>query len=400
MGGTMLSEAYRREGVPLIDRFGVDYPAYFADPVAEYRAVVEGAGIIDLTHWRAFRLTGRDRVSFLQAMVTNNITALATNQGCHSLITTIKGKIIAELFVFAREEDTLVFVSQGNAGEAYEVLRKHVITEDVTVEDVSSQYGVLAVEGPKVEDILWRIFATGPFPKAPLHAMAREFEKVDIYLTKNSVTGEDGCHMMIPARFVRRLRDFLVQAARGSDGLPVGALAWNMRRVENGLPWFGVDFTEDTLPDEVGLQSAISYTKGCFHGGETLSRIHHRGQVNRLLVGFTVGDDDVPAALSSLAERFEEEARDVGEAELTPESASVADALDLRESYGSNAELFASRNPSASDRPVGWVTSVAFSPRLKKPLVLGHVRRETASAKSDVYLSAGTRLTPVDLPLP
>jgi folate-binding protein YgfZ len=173
-----------------------------------------------------------------------------------------------------------------------------------------------------------------------------------------------------------------------------------MRRVENGLPWFGVDYTEDSLPDEVRLESAISYTKGCFRGGETLSRLHHRGQVRRLLVGLTVGDDDVPAALNTLVAEFEGEAHDFNDPGLARQAASVAEVLDLRESFGLNAELFASDSPAESGKPIGWVTSVAFSPKLERPLILGYMRHETASARSDVYLGAGTRLTPVDLPLP
>ncbi len=398
-GDTMLAETYRRDNVPLVDLFGVEYPAYFVNPIVEYQAIVRHAGIIDLTHWRAFRLSGRDRVSFLNAMVTNDIAALEPDQGSHALITTIKGKIIAELFVFARKEDTLVLVPQGNASEAYDIFQKHIITEDVSVEDLSSQYGVIALEGPNAEDVLWRMFPTGPFPKGSLHAVEREFEDAGVFLMKNSVTGEDGYHMMIPAKHILRLRGFLVQAAHGSDGLPVGAVAWNMRRVEKGLPWFGIDFTENNFPDETRLGSAISYTKGCFRGHETLSRLHHRGQVNRVLVGLTVGDDDVPEAVKKLAAEFATEVRSDDEQNLRQQAQPIAEALDLRESFGSGSELFPSDSPGESDKSIGWVTSVAFSPELQKPLILGYIRREAAEGKSEVFLGARTRLTPVDLPL-
>jgi folate-binding protein YgfZ len=399
-GDTMLAETYRRNNVPLVNLFGVEYPAYFVNPVAEYRAIVGHVGVIDLTHWRTFRLSGRDRLSFLNAMVTNDVAALEADRGSHALITTIKGKIIAELFVFARRDDTLVLVPQGNADEAYDVLQKHIITEDVAVEDLSSQYGVIALEGPGAEDVLWRIFAAGPFPEEPLHAVEREFEDAGIFVMRNSVAGGDGCHMLIPAKHIPRLHDYLVQAARGSDGLPVGAVAWNMRRVEKGLPWFGIDFTENNLPDEARLGSAISYTKGCYRGGETLSRLHHRGQVNRVLVGLTVGDDDVPEAVKKLAAEFSEVARNYDEQGLGQQAQPIAEALDLRGSFGSTTEFYPPDSPADSGKSVGWLTSVAFSPELKKPLILGYIRRESASAKGDVSLGTSTRLTPVDLPLP
>jgi folate-binding protein YgfZ len=332
-------------------------------------------------------------------MVTNDIAALEPGRGSHALITTIQGKITAELFVFAREEDALVLVSQGNAGETYDILEKHIVTEDVAVEDLSSRYGVIALEGPKAEDVLWRIFPTGPFPKEPLHSVEREFEDTKIFLMRNSVTGDAGYHMMVPAKDVPRLRDFLIQAARGSDGLPVGAVAWNMRRVEKGLPWFGVDFTEDRLPDEARLGSTISYTKGCFRGGETLSRLHNRGQVNRVLVGLTIGDDDVPEAVKKIAAEFAAEVRGDDEQNLRREAPPIAEALDLQESYGARPELFPSKTMDDSGKSIGRVTSVAFSPELQKPLILGYLRRDVAEGKSDVFLGAGTRLTPVDLPL-
>jgi folate-binding protein YgfZ len=399
-GDTMLAETYRRDNVPLVDLFGVEYPAYFVNPIVEYQAIVRHAGIIDLTHWRTFRLSGRDRVSFLNAMVTNDIATLEPDQGSHALITTIRGKIIAELFVFASKEDTLVLVPQGNASEAYDIIQKHIITEDVSVKDLSSQYGVIALEGPSAEDVLWRIFPTGPFPKGSLHAVEREFEDAGVFLMKNSVTGEDGYHMMIPAKHILRLRGFLVQAAHGSDGLPVGAVAWNMRRVEKGLPWFGIDFTENNLPDETRLGSAISYTKGCFRGHETLSRLHHRGQVNRVLVGLTVRDNDVPEAVKKLAAEFGVDTDNYDEQGLRQEAQPIAQALDLRRSFGSKTELYSSESPDESGKSIGWVTSVAFSPELKKPLIFGYIRRETASAKDDVFLGKETRLIPVDLPLP
>ena len=395
--GTMLTDAYKRDNVPLGDLFGVEYPSYFINPVAEYKALTHDAGVIDLTHWRTFRLTGKDHVVFLNAMLTNDIGALEPGRGCHSLMTTIKGKIIAELFVFVREDDVLVFVHQGNALETYEVLQKHIIMEDVTVEDLSSRYGVIAMEGPKSHDILWRIFSTGPFPKEPLQASLREFKDVNIFLMRNSVTGEDGYHLMIPTEHVEQLRDYLVQAARGSDGLPVGGIAWNMKRTEKGLPWFGIDFTEENFPDETRLGSTISYTKGCFRGQETLARLHYRGHVNRMLVGLTVGDDDVPEAVRKRADAFGQKTNNYDEVGLKQTAEPVARDLDLRTAFEPGTELFPLEGEP--DKAVGHLTSVAFSPLLKKPLFLGYVRRATAEGEENVRIGDGTVLSFVDLPI-
>lgn len=394
----MLTDAYKKTGIPLAPLFGVEYPSYVVHPVAEYRALVEAAGVIDLTHWRTFRLLGKDRQSFVNAMVTNDVAALEPGRGCHALLTTTKGKIVAEVYVFVRESDILVVVSQGDAGEAYDVLKKHIVMDDVSIEDLSHDFGVIGLEGPTSLDVMWRIFPTGPFPKEPLQIVEREFKNLRTYVMKNSASGEDGYHVMVPAKGIERIHAFIVQAARGSDGLPVGSIAWNMRRMEKGLPWFGVDVTEESFPDEARLGSTVSYTKGCFRGQETLARIHYRGHVNRALVGLTPADDDLPTEMRALAASFREATNNYDEIGLRARAASLVQTLDLRSIIEPSAELFAADD--ASGKSVGWATSVAFSPRLGKPLFLGYVRRETAEARAAVVvLGKRLKLALVDLPI-
>ena len=142
----MLIDIYKKAGVPLIEAFDTSYPAYFLHPLVEYNALTDHAGIIDLTHWRVLLVAGNDRASFLHNMLTNDITALAAGQGCHSAITTVKGKTIVELFVFAQENDHLLLMPSGDLEEVVSTLEKHIISEDVTITDVSSEFGVLSVD--------------------------------------------------------------------------------------------------------------------------------------------------------------------------------------------------------------------------------------------------------------
>lgn len=395
----MLTEAYKRENIHLTSSFGVEYPSYFIHPVVEYQSLVKSAGVIDLTHWKTFRLSGKDRQSFLNAMVTNDVASLEDGRGCHSLITTIKGKIIAELFVFVREEDVLVFVPQGDAAEAYDVLAKHIISEDVTIEDLSKGFGVMAIEGPKAREILWRVFPKGPLPSGQFRGVMRQLKDLDVYVMGNSVTGEAGYHMMIPGERIERVRDYLVQASRGSDGLPVGGIVWNMRRVEKGLPWYGTDFTGDNFPDETRLGDAISYDKGCFRGQETLARLHHRGHVNRLLMGLATEDRDVPQGVRKLVSEFEDEINNYEESDLKGRAEPIARALDLTSIVAPDTELFATNDATDPSKAAGRVTSIAYSPQIKKPLLLGIVRRELAEAGLAVVAGKSLKLKPIELPI-
>jgi folate-binding protein YgfZ len=270
--------------------------------------------------------------------------------------------------------------------------------EDVSIDDLSSQYGVIALEGPNAEDVMWRIFSTGPFPKDALQFFEREFDKTNVFLFKHSVTGEDGYHLMIPAEHVESLRDYLVQASRGSDGLPVGGIAWNMRRVECGLPWYGVDFDGDNFPDEARLGSTVNYTKGCFLGQETLARLHHRGHVNRMLVGLSVDDDAVPEDIRKFVDEFEGEKNNFDEVGLKEKARSAVQVLNVLPRSGKDSELFPTTGEDSA-KAIGRITSVTFSPQLKTLLFLGYVRRELVEQNQPVCTNDKLTLTPVELPI-
>jgi len=418
----MLTAFYKNEKVPLTEAFGREYPGYFVHPFAEYRALVRFCGVIDLTHWRVLRTTGRDRAGFLNAMATNDVGSLEPSHGCHAMMTTAKGKIVSELFVFARKDDHLIVVSQGDFDETLGALRKHIVSEDVVIDDVSAEHAILAVEGPKAKDVVGRLFPAGPLPKSSFDIVEREFERFSIWVTRNSVTGEAGYHVMVPAAEALRIRNYLVQAARGSDGLPVGLDAWNIRRVENGLPWYGVDYTNDNLPQEARLGHAVSYTKGCFRGQETLGRLEHRGHMNHLLVGLAPEESALPA---DVARRIEEIAA-IGERalddELRARAARDAAALDLGAHFPAGSVIYPApaaataagadvsnaggtspdtRGSSSADKAAGAITSSVYSFALGRPLFMGYLRREFSESNTalEIHTPRGTvAIRVVELP--
>jgi folate-binding protein YgfZ len=414
----MLFDSYKQANVPLTEAFDTSYPAYFLHPLAEYNALVNHAGIIDLTHWRVLTVTGNDRASFLHAMVTNDIIGIATGRGCHSTITTVKGKIIAELFVFARENDHLVLMPSGDLEEVISTLEKHIIAEDVTIADVSNEFGVLAVEGPKSEAIIKRLFLTGTLtlPKDRFDIVEGRFETFELPVINNTCTGDHGYQVIVPAAEVARIREYLVQAARGSDGWPVGLTAWNIRRAENGIPWLGIDYTNENFPPESRLDHTVSYTKGCFRGQETLGRIHNRGDVNRLLVGLaarpgerTAGAGrntapaDVAAKLAAMTADVNRLMSRADENGLRARANSDAATFDVNSFFPPGSELFAGGDDDpAATTPKGRITSAVVSPRLGDCLLLGYVRREVLESNVEIELPRGKEretLSVINLPL-
>jgi folate-binding protein YgfZ len=201
------------------------------------------------------------------------------------------------------------------------------------------------------------------------------------------------------------------------DARTIGRVAWNMRRVEAGLPWYGVDVTEENFPKEARLDGFVSYDKGCFLGQEPIARMHYRGHPNWLLVGLAAGDD-APATLA-----YPEHLERVKELPTlgTDADAVRADAAALAIDHAAGVELFTpdaddvhaiadeiseggpTREGATPPKAVGRLTSGVLSPRLQRALFLGYVRATMAATGTKFrarVAGADLTLSIVELPLP
>jgi folate-binding protein YgfZ len=414
----MFLDLYRAEHLPLATMAGIAYPEAFAHPRLEYEAITHTVALIDLSHVGVLRLTGSDRVRFLNAMVTNDVAALAPGSACEALVTTTKGRVVAEIVVLARVQDLLVLVTQGSTPRVAEALESHVIADDVVLENLTGAFGVLSVEGPRSRDLVWRIFPREPLPLEPFKFTENAYQGMHATVLRRSVTGEKGLHVIVDREHIERMRSYLVQGGVGMDARLAGRAAWNMRRIENGLPWFGVDVTEDNFPAEARLDGHVSYEKGCYLGQETIARMHYRGHPNWSLVGLAAGDD-APASLAYPVRLDRIDELPTLERDADAARADIA-LLSFEHSPVAGVELFTLGNgdvqtladdiaegapayeDAAARKPVGRLTSAAFSPRLKRALFLGYVRASAAQAGTQLrghVAGVDVTLTIVDLPI-
>jgi len=393
----MLIETYKAAHVPLSDAFGGPYPDAFSHPRLEYEMLAHAAGVIDLSHWGVLRLTGNDRVRFLNAMVTNDVASLGTGSSCASLMTTTKGKIFAELLVLARPLDLLVLVMQGSTARVVEVLASHIIADDVELSDVSGDLGVLSAEGPRCRELVWRIFPRDPLPLKPGEFTENEYQGMHATVVRHSVAGDKGLHLVVSREHLVRMREYLIQGGVGLDCGPAGRVAWNTRRVENGLPWFGSDVTEENFPKEVRLDDHVNYNKGCYLGQETIARMHYRGHPNWQLVALSVpGDTPCTPAWQPRWDTL----TGLPVLETDPAAAQADVRAMSAPNHAVGTKLFA---PGETKRgAIGHITSGVLSPLLNKPLFLATVRTNAASPGTTLEAMLGGRnvaLAVVDLPV-
>lgn len=316
----------------------------------EDRALRTGAGLVDLSAREVVRLTGPDRVSFLQGMVTQDVDGLPAGAVADAALLTAKGAMVADARVVKRTDDLLLLVEPGYGSVVQGALQRYLISEEAEVSEASAAFGQLAVVGPQAETRVARVLGLG----APAGAALRPFEV-------SGTTGWalpqglllPGVDLLVPVDALGTVFDRLAEAG----ATPVGFAALEVLRIERGTPRFGADMDEKTIPLEANLQRAIHYQKGCYIGQEVIARATFRGHVNRQLVGLRFGGDStaLPAP---------------------------------------RTELF------LGERRVGWVTSAVRSPRLGS-IGLGYAHRDVAQPGTELTLAGGaTKVTVEALPFP
>jgi len=335
---TPLSSWHLAHGATLIDDRGIELPERFTTPVEEYQAVREKAGLIDLSFRAQVRMTGEDRVSFLQGMISNDVKVLRPGDGCAATLLTEQGRIVADLRVYTLDNAILLDVDARIKERMIEALARFIIADDVEMEDLSEQQVTFALQGPAASRLLTAAGVSLSLDK-PFQHQEVTLAGTTARIIRVSDTGEEGYELFVAAEQAEQCWTALLHAGEPLGLRPVGLAALQMLRVEAGIPWYGLDMDEGRIVLEVGLEQAISFKKGCYLGQEVVERATARGHVNRKLSGLLLHGNTLPEGGTKLFHNAQE---------------------------------------------AGWVTSTVQSPRFGHPIALGYVRRE--------HLTPGTQL--------
>jgi folate-binding protein YgfZ len=343
---TPLREKHERAGAKLETWFGILLPEQFTDLATEYRYACETVALVDKNYRAFFELSGPDRVRYLNAIVTNDIRNLGPGQATPALLLNPQGHILAELEIYAHE-DHLQVVSYATIRERLlAALDKYIIMDDVTLEDATERFAVLALEGPRTPQVVREL---GGFDLASLDELGHRMATVGAIparIVRRSSGGVPGAEFIVGRSEAGALWEILKSAAAKHGGGPIGYAALRALRLEAGIPWFGYDFDEKVIPHEAALeQTHISYTKGCYTGQEIVERVRSRGHVNRRRVSLEFSGTETPASGTAL--------------------------------------LF-------DGKEAGHVTGAAFSPRLGHAVGMGYVRREANAPGSQLTWPGGT----------
>jgi len=259
-------------------------------PIDAYRALTEGCGLLDRSERGKLALVGPAAKEFLGGQVTNDVEALTPGTGCYAAFLTNKGKMLGDLRVLDLGSELFVDTERPTLQPLFNLIRRALIGWDAELEKRTVERGLLSLIGPAASEIARVSFdaehANGAVSFAGFDAVAAATDLgVDLI-----------CDAADTAALAAALHD--------AGAVPVEEAAAEIIRVEHGRPRYGVDLDDTVIPQEAGLNDrAVSFTKGCYIGQETVARLHWRGKPNRHLRGLRLSEPVTSCAALRLGEK-------------------------------------------------------------------------------------------------
>jgi len=282
----------------------------------QYRVLREEAGMLDRSERGKLVVRGHDAIEYLQGQLTNDLDAISPGGGCYSALLDRKGHMRADMRVLLLDEDMVWLDAEAIATEP---LRRHLETykigREVEIDDETNR-ALVSMIGPAAAEL------TGAGPLSPEHA----HRALEIGGARGRAVATDvGIDLIVSRQDADAVRAALADAG----AVEVSEAAAEIVRVESGRPRFGAEMTDATIPAEAGIdERAVSFTKGCYIGQETVSRLHYKGKPNRHLRGLRLERPAEPGEPIRLGER---ELGSVGTACVSPAHGPIALAIVRRE---------------------------------------------------------------------
>jgi folate-binding protein YgfZ len=317
---------------------------------AAYQSARRHAALVDRSDRGRLVVTGPDRALYLQGLLTNDIVALNAGQGCYAAYLTPQGRMIADLFVYELGDLMLLSTPLAAKDTVLAKLEQFIFTEDVKLGDVTGSFAQMAVVGPDAAAALARVLEGATDAALTLAGllehgnMRARFAGQPVIVTRVTDTGEPGFDVYVETAHAAALRSALTAAGVAAlDRDTAEAI-----RIEAGVPRFGRDMDEDTIPLEAGIETrAISFSKGCYVGQEVIIRVLHRGhgRIARKLMGLRIESGAVPSAGTPVRD---------------------------------------------GTRDIGRVTSSARSPAAQQPIALAYLHRDFLTPGTTVSVNGAT----------
>jgi len=348
---TALNETMRGLGGKMTDFHGWELPMEFSGIVKEHEAVRKSAGIFDVSHMGQVFVSGPDAFKFLQYLNANDLSKATPGRGLYSHLTNEKAGLVDDITIFClADNDYLVIVNAATADKDFAWMEAHSKAFDVKVENKSSEYSMLAVQGPNVP-LMFEIFAPESLALPRFGVVVKDIFGEKGFITRTGYTGEDGFEVTVPHKVVQQVWNKMFELGKPYGIVPCGLGARDTLRLESGYLLYGEDVDDDHTTYEAGYGWVVSLKKGEFIGRDVLVAQKLNG-LSRSLTGIVMKKPGVPR---------------------------------------SQCKVFMDGNE------IGTLCSATYSPTLKKGIGVGYFSPAKLPAGTEVQVEIRGRLVPAEV---
>ncbi len=258
----------------------------------EYRAITEACGLLDRSERGKLALTGAGAKEFLQGQISNDVESLSPGTGCYAAFLTPKGKMLGDLRILDTGPELLLDTERVALQDLFNMIRRFSIGFDAQLHKRTLESGLLSLIGPDAEA------ASGA---ADLGGAEHSHLPIEIGgMPARAIRTDVGVDLLCDSSHTEALRDRILKVGAAA----VSEATAECLRVERGRPRYGIDLDDGVIPQEAGLnERAVSFTKGCYVGQETVARLHYRGKPNRHLRGLRLSAPSETGAAVRLGDR-------------------------------------------------------------------------------------------------
>ncbi|QCK16517.1 glycine cleavage system aminomethyltransferase GcvT [Mangrovivirga cuniculi] len=342
-----LNDVHEKLGAKMMPFAGYNMPVRYSSDIEEHKTVREGVGVFDVSHMGEFWVEGPKAIELIQKVSSNDASKLVDGQAQYSCLPNEDGGIVDDLIIYRfNQEKYLLVVNASNIEKDFAHIQKYNESIGADLKDVSDDYSLFAVQGPKAVEVLQKLTEIDLSAIKFYHFTVGSIGGAnDVIISGTGYTGSGGFELYVKNDLALPLWDAIFKAGKEAHIKPIGLGARDTLRLEKGYCLYGNDIDETTSPLEAGLGWITKFTKD-FVNSENLKKQKEEG-VDRKLVGFILEEKGIP-----------------------------------RKDYPIE---------DAEGNEIGMVTSGSQSPMLEKGIGLGYVKKEFSAPGTEIFIAIRKR---------
>lgn len=284
---TFLHDEEIKLGGRMIEFAGWMMPVQYTSIIEEHKTVRENVGLFDVSHMGEVFVNGTDSLAFLNKLVPQDVSKLVDSKAVYCQLLNKQGGIIDDLIIYKLEnEKYLLIVNASRIDEDLNWMVRNSLGFDVSIENQSHNYSLLAVQGPKSADLMEKMGIIKENQPEFFSIKRAELFNINLFVSRTGYTGEDGFEILVRNEFSQLLWNYIIEAGKEFDLKPIGLGARDTLRLEAALHLYGNDLDEETTPIEANLTWSVSKTKTVDYNGKNMIQQQLESGGNKKLIGF------------------------------------------------------------------------------------------------------------------